>query len=40
MYLDVNIMNYVSVAFIFVILDWSDAPDNLVADTPVNASVE
>ena len=39
---DVNIINFISVASLFVIMVWliNDVPDNLIADTTVNASVE
>ena len=39
---DVNIMNFISVASLFVIMVWliNDAPDNLIADTTVSVRVE
>ena len=39
---DVNNMNFISVASLFVIMVWliNYAPDNLVADTTVSASDE
>ena len=39
---DVNVMNFISVVSLFVIMVWliNDAPDNLIADTTVSASVE
>jgi len=39
---DVNIMNFISVASLFVIMVWliNDAPDSLIADPTVSASVE
>ena len=39
---DVNIMNFISVASLFVIVVWliNDAPDNLIADTTVSVRVE
>ena len=39
---NVNIMNLISGVSLFVIVIWlmNDAPDSLIADTPVSASVE
>ena len=39
---DVNIMNFINVASLFVIMVWliNDTPDNLMSDTTVNANVE
>jgi hypothetical protein len=39
---DVNIINFISVVYLFVIMVWliNDTPDNLMADTTVRASVE
>jgi len=39
---DVNIMNFIGMVSLFVIMVWliHDAPDNLIADTTVSASVE
>jgi len=39
---DVNIINFISVASLLVIMVWlmKDTPDNLMADTTVNASIE
>jgi hypothetical protein len=39
---DVNIMNFISVASLFVIMVWlmNDTPDSLMADTTVSARVE
>lgn len=39
---DVNIMNFINVVSLFVSMVWlmKDAPDNLMADTTVNANVE
>jgi len=39
---DVNIMSFISVASLFVIMVWliNDAPDSLIADTTVRASVK
>ena len=37
-----NIMNFISVASVFVIMVWliNDTPDSLIGDTTVSASVE
>ena len=37
-----NIINFISVASLFVIIVWliNDVPDSLIADTTVSASVE
>jgi len=39
---DVNIMNFINVASLFVIMVWlmNDVPDSLMADTTVSARVE
>ena len=39
---DVNIMNSISVVWLFVIVIWlmNDTPDNLISDTSVSAAVE
>jgi len=39
---DVNIMSFISVASLFVIMVWliNGAPDSLIADTTVSASVK
>lgn len=39
---DVNIMNFISAVSLFVIKVWliNETPDNLIADTTVNVSVE
>ena len=39
---DVNIMNFISLGFLFVIMVWlmNDTPNNVIADTAVSASVE
>lgn len=39
---DVNIMNFIKVASLFVIIVWlmNETPDSLMADTTVTASVE
>lgn len=39
---DVNIINFISVASLFVIIVWliNETPDNLIAETTVSASVE
>lgn len=39
---DVNIMNFISVASLFVSIVWlmNDTPDSLMADTTVSANVE
>ena len=39
---DVNILNFISVVSLFVVMVWliNDAPDILIADTSVSASVE
>jgi len=39
---DVNIINFINVASLFVIMVWliNETPDNLIAETTVSASVE
>ena len=39
---DVNIMNFTSVASLFIIIVWliNETPDSLIADTTVSANVE
>jgi hypothetical protein len=39
---DVNITNFINVVSLFVAMVWliNDTPDNLMADTTVNANVE
>jgi hypothetical protein len=39
---DINVMNFISVVSLFVIMVWlmKAAPDSLIADTTVSASVE
>jgi len=39
---DVNIMNFIKVASLFVIMVWlmNETPDSLMADTTVTASIE
>jgi hypothetical protein len=39
---DVNIMNFISVVYLFVNMVWliKDTPNSLMADTTVSASVE
>jgi len=39
---DVNIINFISVVSLFATIVWliNDAPDSLIADTTVSASVE
>jgi uncharacterized membrane protein YphA (DoxX/SURF4 family) len=38
---DVNIMNFITMVSLFVIMVWliNDAPDSLIADTTVSASI-